>query len=215
MRFPLPKSIRSVSLAVMLAVAGAGALRAQEEGSSSDATPEGLIGSVKEALDAKRYGAALKDAQALQAALAKLRVEQLKGLLSDAPAEWTAEATQGEAQTAMFMGLGVSVKRRYRKGDANVMATLVSDSPMVAGIAAMMTNPMLLQGNPHMSTVTIQGRKCLLEIKAESKVVKLNVLFNNNTALLTLDGKGVERKDVTETLCKQFSFAEIEKALQN
>jgi len=215
MRFTSWKSVRTVSLAVMLAVAGAGALRAQEEGSSSDATPESLIKTLKEAVDAKRYGAALKDAQQLQSALAKLRVEQLKSLMPDAPAEWTADETSGEAQTAMFMGLGGSVKREYRKGEAGVSASLASDSPLVAGTVALMSNPMLMQGNPNISTVTIQGKKCILEHNKEQKTVKLSILLNNNTSLLTLDGNGVERKDVTETLCKKFSFAEIEKALQN
>jgi len=215
MRFVSDRSLRSLSLAVMLALAGAGVLRAQEEGSSSDATPESLIKAVKEAVDAKKYGAALKDAQQLQSALAKLRVEQLKALMPGAPADWTAEPATDEPQTAMFAGLGVTVKREYRKGDAEVNATLLSDSPMVAGVAAMMTNPMLLQGNANMSTVTIQGRKCVLEHDKESKSIKLSVLLNGNTALLTFEGNGVERKDVTETLCKAFDFAAIEKALQN
>jgi len=74
---------------------------------------------------------------------------------------------------------------------------------------------MLLQGNANMSTVTIQGRKCVLEHDKESKSIKLSVLLNGNTALLTFEGNGVERKDVTETLCKAFDFAAIEKALQN
>ena len=215
MRVMSGRSLRFLFLAVLLAFAGTGVLRAQEEGSSSDATPESLIKSVKEAVDAKKYGAALKDAQQLQSALAKLRVEQLNALMPAAPADWTAEPATGETQTAMFAGLGVSVKREYRKGDAGVNATLLSDSPMVAGIAAMMTNPMLLQGSPNMSTVTIQGRKCLLEHDKEGKSVKLSVLLNGNTSLLTFEGNGVERKDVTETLCKAFDFAAIEKALQN
>ena len=215
MRFMSGTSLRSLSIAVVLVLAGTGVLRAQEEGSSSDATPESLLKSVTEAVAAKKYGAALNDAQQLQAALAKLRVAQLNALMPGAPADWTAEPATGEAQTAMFAGLGVSVKREYRKGDAGVSATLLSDSPMVAGIAAMMANPMLLQGNPNMSTVTIQGRKCLLEHDKEAKSVKLNVLLNANTALLTFEGNGVERQDVTETLCKAFDFAAIEKALQN
>lgn len=207
------KTLRAAGLAAAIALAGAGALRAQEDG--GEQKPEDLFKSAREAYDAKKYGAALKDVQALQSAIAKMRAEQLKALMPKAPDGWESDEPTAEVQSAMVLGLGVTVKREYRKGDSSVGAELVSDSPIIASFAAMMTNPMLIQGNPNLSLTTIQGKKALVETNKESRSVKATILLAGNTSMLTLNGSNVERKDVTETVCKQFKLDEMEKALQN
>ena len=73
------------------------------------------------------------------ALLAQKNAERLKALLPAAPDGWT--ATDGET-SAIPMG-GITVSRRYSKDDKTVEIQLVTDSPMMAMMMSLFTNPQM------------------------------------------------------------------------
>ncbi len=203
---------------------GARLLLAQEE--STEIKPEDLFASAKAAFDEKKYGRALADLHLLVGAVQKLRIEQIKAVLPAAPAGWKAEDPTGESAGGMFVMVGLTVKREYRKpapggeggdesgdGGPRVSLEVVSDSPMVGMIAPMLSNPAMLQGQEGMSVLNLKGRKALLEWHKESKSGSLKVLLAGNTTLLTLEGREIQKADLSDVFAKALDVEKIEKVL--
>lgn len=66
----------------------------------------------------------------------------LSGLLPEPLDGWTAEDAESQAAGSGMFGGGVSASRSYKKGDANVNISIMSDSPVLQGMMMMFSNPM-------------------------------------------------------------------------
>lgn len=208
---PYGRALSTLGLALVL---GAVPL-AQEEG-ATELNPDELLASAKSAISEKKYGKALQDLGLLVGHIGKLRLGDLKSALPPAPSGWTAEDATGEATLVMVFGGGLQVRREYRKGEqVNVTLELAADSPMVAAMAPLLVNPAFLQGQEGQSIVKVKGRNALLEFAKGETRGKLTLLLNNNTALLTLTGNGIQKSDLTDTFGKGLDIEKIEKVLQN
>lgn len=60
---------------------------------------------------------------------------------------WTAQEAQSESIGAAMFGGGTTASRLYQKDGASVNITYTADSPMIAQMAAMITNPALVGAN--------------------------------------------------------------------
>lgn len=99
---------------------------------------------VEEALEAYRAGdtaGARKDLDYAVKLLAEAKAKDLAALLPAAPAGWTREdgdAEGGGMAMAMFGG-GTAASATYSRGSDTVELTVVTDSPMVSAVGAMVS----------------------------------------------------------------------------
>ncbi|MFK7962595.1 MAG: hypothetical protein AB8C46_01370 [Burkholderiaceae bacterium] len=90
---------------------------------------EGDIAGAKEELD---YAGQL---------LGQMRAQKLQSLLPEALSGWTRkDAEASNAGTAMFGG-GTTAKAEYRKGKDRINVSIITDSPMLASMAMLFSNP--------------------------------------------------------------------------
>jgi hypothetical protein len=96
---------------------------------------------------------------ALEAAANLLRQAQadaLKAVLPPAPSGWTADPVDTSAVGAAMLGGGTTVSRTYHNGDQQVDVQIITDSPLLQGMAALINSPMAAAAG--MKTVVIGGR---------------------------------------------------------
>ncbi|HPY39948.1 MAG TPA: hypothetical protein PLM98_05485 [Thiolinea sp.] len=101
--------------------------------------------SIQEATDAYAKGDKAKALESLNYAvqlIQQAKAQGLEALLPQPLTGWAAEKAESTAVgTAMFGG-GITVDRRYTKGDGSVDIQIVTDSPMLQGMLTLFANPM-------------------------------------------------------------------------
>ena len=107
---------------------------------------------VESGLAAYREGdvtAAREELEYAMKLLDEQKAEALSKLLPAAPAGWTREAadTEGAGVAMAMFGGGTTAAASYRKGEAEFTLTLVANSPMVSGIAAMVSGMSSMAGS--------------------------------------------------------------------
>jgi len=96
---------------------------------------------------------------ALEAAANLLRQAQadaLKAMLPPAPSGWNADEVETSAVGAAMLGGGTTVSRTYHNGDQQVEVQIITDSPILQGMAALINSPLAAAAG--MKTVVIGGR---------------------------------------------------------
>lgn len=88
--------------------------------------------------------------------LRQQRADALKALLPLPPPGWQADAPETSAQSGAMLGGGTMATRTYRKGDEQVEVQFTTDSPMLQGMATLISGP--LSGSSGIRTVTVNGR---------------------------------------------------------
>ena len=120
----------------------------------------------------------------LEFALAQLRQkkgEAIEAILPDAPEGWVINKNNsGSSGGGGMFGGGVSVSRAYRQQSGRGQATIeiMSDSPLMQGMAAMLQNPMFAQGQKGTKLIRFQGEKALLTSQRDDRA-ELQMLINN------------------------------------
>lgn len=147
-------------------------------------------------------GAAAQITTASKAVLA-LQAAKLAGFLPEAPVGWTREVDASAAEGMALMGVaGNTVQARYDDAQGNGFTlTLTADSPMVAQMAGILSNPqmMAVMGK----VVKVAGQDMLEQDGALSAMVGGRVLVQAQGAdsatmqgvLQTLDFAGLARYD--------------------
>jgi hypothetical protein len=146
---------------------------------------------------------------ALEAALGLLRqarAEVWKTVLPEAPQGWTAGEVELASMGVAMMGGGTTAKRDYTKGEETVEISLLSDSPMIQGMAMMFSGAM---AGPDNKLVVIDGRRIMY-----SKSDNAYQTIVANKVLVKIEGsQGVDDQTLRSFL-KAVKFAEIEKKAQ-
>jgi hypothetical protein len=96
---------------------------------------------------------------ALDAAANLLRQAQadaLKAVLPPVPPGWTADQVDTSAVAAAVLGGGTTVSRTYHKADQQVDVQIITDSPMLQGMAMLINSPLAAAAG--MKTVVVGGR---------------------------------------------------------
>ncbi len=89
--------------------------------------------------------------------LRQARADALKQLLPPPPSGWTAENAETSAVGAAMLGGGITASRVYHNGSQRVEVTIMADSPMLQGMAALLSSPLAATGA--MKTVVVDGRR--------------------------------------------------------
>ncbi len=115
--------------------------------STAIARADEISDAMEEARRAYGAGDSVAARTALEEALQLLGQRAAAGLATALPAPlagWTAEEAESSAQAAHVFGAGTQASRTYRNAqDQTVTVRFATDSPMVAQIAVMLTNPTL------------------------------------------------------------------------
>lgn len=127
-------------------------------------------------------------------------IRQKKGevmlkLLPDAQKGWTAEEPSSESTSGTMFGGMVAVQRRYKKDDSSITIKITSDSPMLAGMLGMFSNPMLVTGSGG-KLETIKGQKAVVKYDANNKSGDINLVVGGKI-LVTIEGSDVPRDALT------------------
>lgn len=96
---------------------------------------------------------------ALEAAANLLRQAQadaLKAVLPPVPSGWTADQVDTSSVAAAVLGGGTTVSRTYHKADQQVEVQIITDSPMLQGMAMLINSPLAAAAG--MKTEVIGGR---------------------------------------------------------
>jgi hypothetical protein len=103
--------------------------------------------------DLRAAVAALETAAEL---LRQAQADTLKILLPPAPPGWNADDVETSAASAAMLGVGTTVSRTYHSGEQQVDVQIITDTPMLLGMAALISSPLAAAGG--MKTVMIGGR---------------------------------------------------------
>ncbi|HEY3847684.1 MAG TPA: hypothetical protein VGL95_11275 [Acetobacteraceae bacterium] len=88
--------------------------------------------------------------------LRQARADALKTLLPLPPPGWTADPVETSAVSAATLGGGTSASRIYHGGAQHVEVQITTDSPMLQGMAALISSPLAAASG--VRTVMIGGR---------------------------------------------------------
>jgi hypothetical protein len=139
-------------------------------------------GNVSEALNELEFASGL---------MRQKKAESLAEVLPEAPSGWKAEKTETQAMGKAFFGGGLSASRAYKqeKGKGRVTIEVVSDSPLLQGVAMLLTNPMLVQSAQGSKLIRIGDEKAILQARGtESAEVQLVV---DNKVLVKAEARGL------------------------
>lgn len=83
------------------------------------------------------------------------RADALARLLPSPPPGWTADPSETSTQSAAMLGGGTSATRTYHHEDQQVEVQLTTDSPMLQGMATLISGPLAVAAG--VRTVTVGG----------------------------------------------------------
>ena len=154
-----------------------------------DSIQEGLElykeGEFKDAVESLNYAVQL---------IQQKKGESLEGLLPPPLEGWEAEEAESQAAGAAMFGGGVSAERRYTKGQASVTVQIVTDSPLMQSMMAMISNPMFASsGGARLER--IKRQKAMVEYDKENRSGSINVAVDRRF-LVTVEGQFVTLDDL-------------------
>jgi hypothetical protein len=177
---------------------------------SSAAVADDITDQLNEALKAYEK----KDLSAASAALDlattllhQMVAEAWKAMLPEPLAGWAGDEAETSSVGAAMFGGGTSVVRKYHKGNDTVDITLLTGSPILQGLGALLGGGMLT--NSDMKVSLVGGRK-MTYTKSENSYQTVV----GGKALLKIEGS----KEVDEATLRAYvtaiNFPQIEKAIR-
>jgi hypothetical protein len=140
--------LRHLALVLLAGVAGATVARADDVSDQIDKAAA--------AYRAHDNQGAITALEAASSMLHQARADALKALLPVPPPGWTADPAETSAVSAAMLGGGTSATGTYHNGEQRVQVQITTDSPMLMGMAALLSSPMAAASG--VKTVTVGGR---------------------------------------------------------
>jgi hypothetical protein len=119
----------------------------------------------------------------------------LESLLPQPLKGWMAAEASSQAAAAGVFG-GVTAEREYTRGDATVSVTIISDSPMIQGMAMLFSNPVFAVSDGG-KLEKIAGQKAIVKYDSAGKSGEIQIMVGNRF-LLMIEGDGVEKADLKQ-----------------
>jgi hypothetical protein len=155
--------------------------------------------------------------QGLQFVIAALqeRIDQsLLRLLPEPLPGWAAEESQATSGGMAAMFIGTHLSRRYQREDgASLEISLTANSPFLPMMTMMLSNPLMIQSDPHSRLFTHAGRRGLIRQDRDTKGWEISLIGGGNL-LIRVSGTGIERTDA-EAYLKAIDLTAVEKAFGN
>ena len=106
------------------------------------------IHSALEAYEQQDYQGAIGDLNYAVAQIQEILNAQNAQLLPEPLEGWTASEVENVGAAMAMLGGGTSMTRRYTRDSEELEINITANSPWIASMMQMMTNPMLMAGNP-------------------------------------------------------------------
>ncbi|MDH3661080.1 MAG: hypothetical protein OEU92_13830 [Alphaproteobacteria bacterium] len=122
------------------------------------------------------------------------------------PALWSAEKPMLETGAALF-GAGVMVTRRYleEKGEGQITAELMVDSPMVQAFSAVFSNPIMIANDPGLERVRLGKMTALLNWDEDRRTGDLSLPLGGRV-LAKLIGRDLDDKTILVQMMKAWDL---------
>jgi hypothetical protein len=173
----------------------------------SGARADDVTDQINEALKAYQNHDTQTAVAALDAAanlMRQARADGLKKLLPPTPPGWSADEAQSTAVGVAMLGGGIAANRAYHNGDQRVEVQIVTDSPVLQGMAALIGSPLATMGG--MKTVVIGGRRMSY---TESDHSYMTVVADK--VIVRLEGNADTPDATLKSFIGAIDFAAIEK----
>ena len=111
---------------------------------------------------------------------------------------------------------GLFVNRSFGQGEKTVKIEIISDSPMLAGINAMLSMPMIMgNSDPNQKRMKISGYKAVLQKSSSDETnVSYTLQIPLNQALFTLHVKGIPAENDVISIANGLPLDQIAKLAQ-
>lgn len=179
-------------------------------GMTAAALADDVTDQLNEALKAyekKDLATAATALELAQSLIRQMSADVWKTVLPEPLAGWEADDAESTSVGAAMLGGGTSVSRKYRKGDDNVEITLVTDSPLMQGMGALLSGGMMTGSDMKLSV--IDGRKTTYTKSDNS----YQTMVANKTLVKVAGSKAVDNGTLRAYLAA-IKFQQIEKAAQ-
>ena len=179
-------------------------------GMTAAALADDVTDQLNEALKAyekKDLATAATALELAQSLIRQMSADVWKTVLPEPLAGWEADDAESTSVGAAMLGGGTSVSRKYRKGDDNVEITLVTDSPLMQGMGALLSGGMMTGSDMKLSV--IDGRKTTYTKSDNS----YQTMVANKTLVKVAGSKAVDDGTLRAYLAA-IKFQQIEKAAQ-
>ena len=117
----------------------------------------------------------------------------LESFLPEPLKGWKAQETTSQAAGAGMFG-GVTAEREYTKDDASVSVTIVTDSPMLQGMAVMFSNPAFAVSDGG-KLEKIAGQRAIVKYSSADNGGDIQIMVANRF-LVSVDGRDVSKSDL-------------------
>lgn len=164
-----------------------------------------------EAYESKDYRLAIDELNYAVAQLQEKVDAENANLLPEPLEGWTATQVENSSSAMAMMGGGTNMSRSYQRGPETIEITLMSGSPMVAGMLGMMNNPMLLSSSPDTKPYRYKRIKGMKKTAGEEIEVTLSVL---GQIMYQVTARGSSEEAVEQYL-DATDFQKIQQSLLN
>lgn len=164
-----------------------------------------------EAYESKDYRLAIDELNYAVAQLQEKVDAENANLLPEPLEGWTATQVENSSSAMAMMGGGTNMSRSYQRGPETIEITLMSGSPMVAGMLGMMNNPMLLSSSPDTKPYRYKRIKGMKKTAGEEIEVTLSVL---GQIMYQVTARGSSEEAVKQYL-DATDFQKIQQSLLN
>lgn len=130
-------------------------------------------------------------------------------LLPEPLAGWTADSVENTSGAMAMMGGGANMARDYRRGNETVNLNIIANSPMLSGMMAMFSNPMLLGSNPDMKPYRYKRIKGLKETSGNTVTLTLMMM---GQVMIKAEGQNLKDEKVLEAYLDKMDFERIQRA---
>ncbi len=167
---------------------------------------------IQRALQFYQQGKLTQAMDELQFALSEMRRKKasaLPAVFPPPPAGWKAKKAKFVSGGAGIMAAGIQASREYYQdgGKGRARMELMTDSPMLQGLAMMMSNPMLLQASGQGRLVRIQGQKALL--KPTRTGAELQWIIDGKVLLVVRVSHTPQAESLAQELASRLDLAKL------
>jgi hypothetical protein len=130
--------------------------------------------------------------------------DSIKTLLPNALDGWKAEDAKSETAGAGMLGGGATSSRTYTKDKSKIIIAVVTDSPLLQGLGAIMGNPMFSSGG---KLKRINREKATINYNPQRKSGEITIMLDKRF-LITVKGKKVTEDELV-AYAKAIDFKKI------
>jgi hypothetical protein len=158
------------------------------------------------------FRAAVQTLQFVVASIQEKINQSLLGLLPEPPEGWSADDPLANSSGVAAMIAGTTLSRRYYRDDgAEAEVTITADSPFLAMMTMMLSNPMMMQTDPSTRIYTYAGRRGMIKHERDQGTWEISLMAAGNV-LVQVTASGVQRKEAAEVFVEAIDLEAVEKA---